>query len=110
MAFFRLDTIAACEQPTFAVLVPVDVSYSTEGEPIHMDVALNETTKNEDKHTHTHKYVDLVVYKVAVIAESGRTSWLRLRRGGTDEDSAAEGGAKRLIAAMRSRSRVSCVR
>ncbi len=45
-----------------------------------MDVAVNQTTKNEDKHMNTHKYVGLDVHKSdsqVVIADEGRNGEVR---------------------------------
>lgn len=69
---FCLDTIAARRERTAGVLIPVDAGYSTEVQPIHMEAAVNQTTKSEDKHMNTDKYVGLDVHKVdtqVVIAE-----------------------------------------
>jgi transposase len=49
-------------------------------EPIHQEAAVNQTTKSEDKHMNTDKYVGLDVHKVAtqvVIADEGRTGEVR---------------------------------
>jgi hypothetical protein len=57
------------------VLVPVDAGCSTGVEPIRREAAVNRTTKSEDKHMKTDKYVGLDVHKVdtqVVIAEDGR--------------------------------------
>lgn len=62
------------------MLVPVDVGYSAEVEPIHMEVAVNQTTRCEDKHMITDKYVGLDVRQVdtpVAIAETGRTGEVR---------------------------------
>ena len=62
------------------MLVPVDVGYSTGVEPIHREVAVNQTTKCEDKHMKTDKYVGLDVHKVAtqvVTADDGRAGEVR---------------------------------
>jgi hypothetical protein len=43
------------------VLVLDDAGYSTGVEPIRMEAAINPTTKCEDKHMNTDKYVGLDV-------------------------------------------------
>lgn len=62
------------------MLVPVDAGYSTGVEPIRMEAAINPTTKCEDKHMNTDKYVGLDVHKVdtqVVIADDGRAGEVR---------------------------------
>lgn len=45
------------------MLIPVDAGYSTEAEPIRVDVAVNQTSKSEDQHMSTNKNVGLDVHK-----------------------------------------------